>query len=211
MTEATLILIRHGETEWNLQGRWQGHDDSPLTENGRHQARLMAQSLRLASFSSLYSSDLGRAMETAGYLSTETGKPIKPDARLRERALGIFQGLTTEQMKMQYPVEYHEFRKSHPDYAPPDAESSRQRYTRNIDCFTELAEQHPGETIIIVCHGGVIDSLFRHVLGIPLEEPRKYKIWNTGKNTFSYQHGIWQLMTFGDISHLKDLKTLDDV
>ncbi len=208
--ETTLILIRHGETEWNLKGRWQGHDDSPLTENGTRQARMVAESLAGFPFSSLYSSDLGRAMETAAHVSRETGKEIVTDTRLRERALGIFQGLTTSEMRNKYPREFQEFFKSNPDYAIRGAESTRQRFNRNIDCFNELANRHHGETIVIVCHGGVIDSLFRYVIGISLEGPRKYKIWNTGKNTFSHNQGTWQLLVFGDTNHLKDVATLDD-
>ncbi len=211
MSETTLILIRHGETEWNIQGRWQGFDNSPLTDNGRKQAGIIAESLRNEPFDTLYSSDLGRAMETAGYISKVTGKRIVPDPRLRERALGAFQGLTSDQIRQQYPGEYHDFIKSDPDYAPPAAESTRQRYLRNVECFNELAERHLGETIIIVCHGGVIDSLFRYVIGISIEGPRKYKIWNTGKNTFSYQDGVWRLLSFGDISHLTNVRTLDDI
>jgi 2,3-bisphosphoglycerate-dependent phosphoglycerate mutase len=211
MTETILILIRHGETEWNLQGRWQGHHDSPLTDNGRHQAQIMADSLKQIRFSALYSSDLGRAMETAGYISKVTGKSVGFDPRLRERSLGVFEGLTTEQIKLQYPDEYNDIIKSDADYAPPEAESIRQRSSRNVDCFIELAERHCGESIIIVCHGGVIDSLFRHVVRVSLEGPRRYKIWNTGKNTFSYEQGTWQLLTFGDISHLENIKTLDDL
>lgn len=212
MTEETQILvIRHGETKWNIEGRWQGHLDSPLTRNGNLQAQAVAQSLVDFQFQALYCSDLGRALETADYISRSTGKKIKKDERLRERGLGIFEGLTTDEMEQQYPDEFAEFQRSGPEYILREGESASQKYDRNIACFNEIAKKHPGETIVVVCHGGVVDSLFRYVIKLPLAAPRYYKIWNTGKNLFSFNNDDWQLLTFGDISHLHHLQTLDDV
>ncbi|MBU2511045.1 histidine phosphatase family protein [bacterium] len=215
MTDETKILvIRHGETQWNIEGRWQGHLDSPLTENGNRQAQAVANSLVELKFETLYSSDLGRALETAVYISKATGKTIIEDKRIRERGLGIFEGLTTTEMKKKYPQEFEafmNFEKTDPDFAVEGAESIRQRFDRNVSFFNDIAGQHPGKTVVVVCHGGVVDSLFRYVIGIPLIIPRNYKIWNSGKSLFSCFNGKWQLQTFGDISHLSHLKTLDDV
>ncbi len=212
--ETRVLVIRHGETAWNIEGRWQGHLDSSLTENGNRQARALAQSMVNFKFEALYCSDLGRALETANYVSKATKKKIIEDQRLRERGLGIFEGLTTKEMIKRYPKEFEAFQKfetSDPEFAVEGAESLQQRSDRNIACFNDIADKHQGETIVVVCHGGVVDSLFRYVINLPLVEPRNYKILNSGKSLFSCQNGNWQLLTFGDISHLQNLQTLDDI
>ena len=209
--ETTIIVVRHGETEWNTIGRWQGYKDSPLTKNGNLQASVVAQNLSSIEFTALYCSDLGRALETATYISKATGKEILKDQRLRERGLGIFEGLTTDDMIKTYPEAYEEFQKGDKDFRLEGGESAQEKFDRNIACFNDIAEKHPGETVVVVCHGGVVDSLFRYVIKLPIDTPRRFKIWNTGKSVFSYEDGTWQLLTFGDISHLDDLETLDDV
>ena len=102
MESTELIIIRHGETTGNRDGIWQGHLDTPLTDVGIAQARAVAERLGKASFSRLYSSDLGRAHKTA---AIRTGHSIKTDLRLRERSLGVFEGLTTPEIQTRYPEE----------------------------------------------------------------------------------------------------------
>src|SRR5215217_8566820 len=92
-----LILLRHGETEWNALGLLQGHRDSPLSAEGLRQADALAARLATVSFSALYSSDLGRALQTAGRIAARTGHQVHADARLRERGLGVLEGLTREE------------------------------------------------------------------------------------------------------------------
>lgn len=210
MSETTLIVIRHGETEWNLQGRWQGHDDSPLTENGIQQTRALAKSLASCDATALYSSDLGRTIQTSEIISEKTGLEIILEPRIRERHLGVFQGLTTSEMASQFPEYYKAYKVSGAGYRVPGGESKRDRYERSIACFNELAAKHKGETILVVTHGGVLNALFRHVVGLSLDAPRYFHIWNTSKNQFSWNQGVWRLLTFGDISHLGDLSTRDD-
>ncbi|MCG8338895.1 MAG: histidine phosphatase family protein [Proteobacteria bacterium] len=210
MQESTLIVIRHGETEWNIQGRWQGHNDSPLTNNGIDQAKAAAQAVKSFKTSALYSSDLGRTIQTAESIVAETGHTILTDARLRERHLGIFQGLTIQQMSESYPSDYEHFKSGDAEYKVPEGESIRQRYNRSIECINELASNHPGESIIVVTHGGVLDGFFRYVTGLGLSAPRFYKIWNCGLNIFAKGSNGWALHTFGDVSHLRNLKTRDD-
>lgn len=100
MSDTTrLIVVRHGETRANVEGRWQGHRDWPLTEVGVAQAEAVAQRLEGCGFSSLYSSDLGRALHTARIIANRSGHAIVADERLRERHLGVFQGLTRAEME----------------------------------------------------------------------------------------------------------------
>ncbi len=124
--------------------------------------------------------------------------------------MGIFQGLTIEEMKERYPKDYETYKNSNPDYCVSQGESKQQRYNRSIECFDELAAKHIGETITIVTHGGVLNCLFRYVIGIGLEAPRYFKILNTSINIFTFNTGNWNLHTFGDVHHLLNLEALDN-
>jgi probable phosphoglycerate mutase len=205
MEPAQLILIRHGETVWNLEGKRQGHLDSPLTAQGIAQAEALARRLQHQSFNVLYSSDLGRAYQTAKMISDGTGHEIHVDKRLRERNLGIFQGLKPDEIQKTYPEEYRIYRTSAPDYIIPRGESRRQQLERNITCLENLAEKHFGEVIVIVTHGGVLSGLFRHTLSIPLDGPRHFEFTNASINVFACAKGDWVLHTWGDVAHLNSM------
>ncbi len=101
----TLLVVRHGETQWNLEGRWQGHLDSDLTELGQRQARALAKHPAMETVDRVYSSDLGRALATAHEIAVRRGLGIHREPRLRERHLGIFQGLTRAEMTERFPEE----------------------------------------------------------------------------------------------------------
>lgn len=213
MQEAQVIVVRHGETEWNLEGRWQGHEDSPLTPNGHFQAQAAAKVISGFHPKRLYSSDLGRALQTSQYIARETGLEIQQEPSLRERKLGIFQGLTTQQMKASYPDIYEEFRNAGAGYRVPEGESIQDRFDRSIAGFNKLARNLNGESVVIVTHGGVLDGLFRYVIGLPLTAPRHFKIRNCSLNHFSFDGETenWRLDTFGEIAHLRTMQTLDDL
>lgn len=202
MDRTQLIIVRHGETEWNIKGIRQGNLDSALTPKGLMQAKALAQRLARENFSALYSSDLGRAVQTALEISSLTGHEIITDARLRERHLGIFQGLNADEIKEKYPEEYKLHRTLGPDYVIPGGESVRQQVARNIAYLNEIGEKHLGETIVVVTHGGVISGLFRHTFAIPFTAPRRFEFTNAGLNVFAYEKGDWFLLTWGDVSHL---------
>jgi probable phosphoglycerate mutase len=206
--DTQLLAIRHGETEWNSQGRFQGHLNSALNLDGRRQAEALGERLALEHFDLLLSSDLGRALQTASAIAMRTGHEIVVEPRLRERRMGIFQGLTPAEVQARYPDEYARFRSHDPDYVIPDGESTRQLLERSIACFTELARRHAGLTLATVTHGGVLAMLYRHARAMPLETPRDFSLHNTGINRFRYRLGAWQLQSWGDIGHL-DL-ALDD-
>jgi len=207
---AELIVVRHGETVWNAEGRQQGHLDGDLNELGKRQAEAIADRLAREAFDALYSSDLARACQTARYIARKTGHEILTDSRLRERHLGIFQGLTMTEVQQRYPDAFARFGSGDPDYVIPDGESARQRHDRTVGCVAEIAARHPGQRLVIVAHGGVLDGLLRHALAIPLDAPRRYKLFNASLNTLFVQDGIWQLGTWGDVSHLAAIGTIDD-
>lgn len=209
MDATYVIVVRHGETEWNTEGRRQGHLDSTLTAKGRAQAEALAQRFTAESCSAIYSSDLGRAYETARAIAETTGHEVVCDARLRERHLGIFQGLDGAEIRKRYPMEYEEHRNGGADHAVPSGESFRQQTERNMGCLEELGRRHEGEIIMVVTHGGVLSALFRHTLSISLDAPRRFSFKNASVNLFKFQDGIWGLETWGDITHLRRVGALD--
>ncbi|MBZ4417042.1 histidine phosphatase family protein [Myxococcus sp. RHSTA-1-4] len=198
-----LILLRHGETEWNSTGRLQGHRDSALNPEGLRQADALAARLVSVSFSALYCSDLGRAVETARRIAARTGHAIVPDARLRERGLGILEGLTREEAGQRHPDVFAEYSAGAPDYVVAQGESTSQRLRHAVECLHELGNRHRGERIVVVTHGGVLSLLFRHSLGIPPEAPRTFSVLNAGWNQFDYHEGSLRLVTWGDVTHLR--------
>jgi len=202
MQRTQLIIVRHGQTEWNIAGIRQGHLDSRLTERGMAQAKALAQRLARERFSALYSSDLGRAVQTAMAIGDLTGHEIVTDPRLRERHLGIFQGLNGNEILEKYQEERRMLRTLGPDYVIPGGESMKQQVERNVAYLTDLAHKHVGETIVVVTHGGVVSGFFRQTLAIPLDAPRRFEFVNAGVNVFAYEEEYWMLLTWGDVSHL---------
>jgi probable phosphoglycerate mutase len=202
MIRTQIIIVRHGQTQWNIRKIRQGHLDSELTDKGVAQARALGQRLARESFTALYSSDLGRALHTARMIATVTGHEIVTDPRLRERHLGVFQGLSGDEIKDKHPDEYRLHRTLGPEYVIPGGESVRQQVARNVACLDEIALKHPGEKVVVVTHGGVVSGLFRHALNIPFDAPRRFEFVNAGLNVFAYEEGHWILRTWGDVSHL---------
>lgn len=206
MQPTRLIIIRHGETEWNLEGRIQGHLDSPLTETGRAQAGAIAGRLCEFDVNALYSSDLGRAYSTAQIVSDTTGLGTITDKRLRELNLGKFEGLTEEEVGKRFPEEYRYLKDADPDYIYPEGESKRQFSLRVISCLEELMGKHLGEQIVVITHGGALSRLIRYTLGMPVVGSNEYKKCNAALNVFSYQNKRWQLEIWGDLSHLTEIR-----
>jgi 2,3-bisphosphoglycerate-dependent phosphoglycerate mutase len=209
----TFIVVRHGETEWNKIGIQQGHLNSPLTALGIKQAKAMGEGLQSFPIDLIFSSDLGRATETAAIISKIIGKPFTTDIRLRERHLGIMQGLTQAQFAQKYPEDAARFKSHDPDYAFPTGESARQRYTRCVACLEDFALRFPGKTILIVAHGGVLMSFIHRALNIPLDAKRTYSLFNASINVFTIdQDKSWRLDIWGDTNHLRkhSLSTIDD-
>lgn len=204
------IVVRHGETAWNAQGRIQGHLDSPLNEEGLAQALLVGDCLTREPFAFLYSSDLGRALQTAQPIADHSGRPVLTDTRLRERNLGVFQGLTGAECERRFPEHYARFRARDPDHVMPGGESVRGLYERVGGVFTALAREHIGGRLVVVTHGGVLDALYRFAQRVPLERPRDFTIFNASLNTVRCTDAHWSVERWGDISHLTRDATLDD-
>ncbi len=203
MTTTRIILIRHGETLWNKERREMGQLDSPLSEMGHKQAAAIAHRLMQNRFSALYSSDLGRAMQTATYIAQICQKEIIAETDLRERNMGIFQGYTRQEMQEKFPKEWQAYQSENKfDYVIPQGESQRQRLNRSIRIMNTLAERHPAETIVAISHGGILRGFFEYVLGLPPGNERRFRRNNCTYNSFIKTQNAWQLETWGDHSHL---------
>lgn len=204
-----VVVLRHGETAWNVAGRMQGHLDSPLTPLGQKQAHALARRLSHERFAGFYASDLGRALATARPIATALDQPFTPEPRLRERNLGIFQGSTIAEIQERFPTEAQRFLSGDPDHVVPEGESARQRYDRAVACLEDLAARHAGQRILLVSHGGILNGLLRKALGVSLTCPLTYKLFNATLNTFFIAGTRWQLGTWGDVHHLQTIGTIE--
>lgn len=205
-----LVVVRHGETVWNLEGRQQGHLDSPLTALGVRQSEPVASALAGSALDAVYASDLRRAVQSADVIAGALALPVVTDPRLRERNLGVLESRTIAEFQREQPEVYRLFRSDDPDYVIPGGESARQRHVRCVACADEIARKHAGRAVLIVAHGGVLSSFMRHALRLSLSGPRRFSLFNGSINVFSVRDGEWRLVSWGDTRHLKGLGTLDD-
>ncbi len=205
-----VIAIRHGETAWNVDTRIQGQLDIPLNDNGRWQAGRLARALTGESLHAIYASDLGRAHQTAQALADAVGLPVIPETGLRERGFGIFEGLTFQEIEQRWPDESMRWRKRDPDFGPAGGETLAGFYERCVATASRIAAAHPGQTIALVAHGGVLDCLYRAGSRIALQAPRTWHLGNAGINRLLYTPGGFNLIGWGDTFHLEDDAALDE-
>jgi 2,3-bisphosphoglycerate-dependent phosphoglycerate mutase len=212
--KTTLLAIRHGETVWNSEKRYQGYGDSPLTETGRNQIATLGRRLEKNQFDTLISSDLGRARETAAIVADYTGHPVDLDSRLRERNYGVLEGLTLPEIKARHSDVINQLNSNDPEYIVPEGESHRQFYGRNVAFLEDIIEKRRGTRIAVVAHGGVLDSIFRYVAGLPLDQPRCFITINASLTIIThgnfYGTTRWVIETWGDIGHLNGVGKTPD-
>ncbi|MCI0415034.1 histidine phosphatase family protein [bacterium] len=167
---ARFILIRHGETDWNLEGRYQGQSDVPLNERGRRQSEELAVTLRESMISNIYCSDLIRASESAEILSRALGLVKQEDPRLREIHLGSWEGMLFAEIQAKY-SELLKMRKLDPrTVSAPGGETLEQVRVRVMASVTDILERHPNETSAIVSHGLPLAILIACYRGRSLRE-----------------------------------------
>jgi probable phosphoglycerate mutase len=203
--QATRVLaIRHGETDWNVGGLIQGQLDIPLNAMGRWQAHRVAAAVAEEGIDALYSSDLLRAFETAQAVSSACGLCVSTDPGLRERGFGTFEGLSYSQISQSWPEQSERWRKRDPEFGAPGGETLNDFYARSIAAATRLAAQHPGQTIALISHGGVMDCLYRAASRVALDAPRSWQLGNTSINRLLYTPQGFTLIGWSDSYHLED-------
>lgn len=202
MHATRIIAIRHGETAWNVDTRIQGHLDIPLNDTGLWQARQLARALADEPVAAIYTSDLQRARATAQAVADTTGAPLTPEPDLRERSFGHFQGRTFAQIEAELPEDALRWRKRDPHYAPEGGESLTSLRTRIDSTVHRLAARHPGELVVLVAHGGVLDVLYRLATGQDIQAPRTWQLANAAINRLLWTPQGLSLVGWADTQHL---------
>ncbi|KQY83474.1 histidine phosphatase family protein [Pelomonas sp. Root1444] len=211
MEQATrLVLIRHGETAWNRATRIQGHTDIPLSPLGLAQAERLAEALADEPLAAIYASDLSRARQTADALARVHELPVRLDAGLRERAFGRFEGLSWDEIAQDFPEDAARWRRREPDFAVGGGESLNSFSARCLDAARRAAAAHPGASIALVAHGGVLDCLYRAATRVALAAPRSWQLGNATINRLLATTEGFTLVGWNDDRHLAGL-TADDV
>lgn len=204
MDATRLIVVRHGETAWNVDTRIQGHLDIPLNATGLWQARQLGDALAGEAISAIYTSDLLRARKTAQAVADATGAALVDEPGLRERAFGSFQGRTFAEVEAEHPEQARRWRQRDPDYAPQGGESLRVLRERVIDTTHRLAARHPGGLVLLVTHGGVLDVLYRAATRQDIQAPRTWQLGNAAINRLLWTHGHGlSLVGWADTQHLE--------
>jgi probable phosphoglycerate mutase len=163
-----LVLVRHGQTAWNLEGRAQGHTDVCLDETGRAQAAALAPYVAAMAPTALWSSDLARARETAAVLAAATGLDVRADRRLREFDAGERSGLTTAEFAQRFPAAHASWQDGHITGHVPGAETVAEVTARMVPALREIWEATPrGETSVVVAHGACLKVSLLAFLGWP--------------------------------------------
>jgi len=203
MDPTRIIAVRHGETSWNADARIQGQRDIGLNDTGRWQAQRVGQALAEEAITAVYSRDLERAHATAQSISEVKGIPVIPHEGLRERSFGMFEGKTFDEIHQAWPEHAQNWRKRIPEWQPPEGGESllqlRERVTRTLE---QLAARHPGEQIVVVAHGGVLDALYRVATGQEVNSPRTWELPNGAINRLLWTPQGFTLVGWSDTQHL---------
>jgi probable phosphoglycerate mutase len=191
-----LIVVRHGETAWNVDTRIQGQLDIGLNDIGRRQARQVAGALADQPIDAIYASDLSRAWDTALGIGRASGVKVVAHTGLRERAFGHFEGRTFAEIEAR-------LRTRDPAFAPPQGgESLIDFRARVVGVAGELAARHPDGLVVLVAHGGVLDILYRAATGQELQAPRTWFLGNAAINRLLWTPQGFSLVGWGDVAHL---------
>lgn len=162
-----VCLVRHGQTDWNVEGRYQGQSDIPLNENGRAQAHLLAQQLEGQPFTAIYSSDLSRALETAEIIARCVRLPVRRDARLREINQGEWEGQVVGIIKARYATLWQQ-RAEDPSLRPPGGETIYEVLDRVRAAMTEISHLHPTGPVLVVSHGLTLAAVICYTRALPI-------------------------------------------
>jgi len=199
-----VLAVRHGETAWNVENRIQGQLDIALNDLGRWQALRLAAALAGETVDAIYTSDLRRTVDTAAPTARGCNVAHVTDPGLRERSFGAFEGLTFTEIEQRWPEQSARWRSRDPEFGAEGGETLSAFYARSVATTARLVAAHPGQTIMIVTHGGVLDCLYRAASRIALDAPRSWKIGNASINRLLYTPQGFTLVGWSDDHHLED-------
>ncbi len=201
-----IVAIRHGETDWNATTRLQGQIDIPLNALGHRQAGRLADALRDEGLERVIASDLDRAAETARALAAALRLPLELDPGLRERAFGVLEGHTYDEIALRWPDAARRWRARDPEFAADGGETLAGFHARSVAAVERVALAHAGRSIAIVTHGGVLDALYRAAAGIALGAPRTWMLGNASINRMLHTPQGFTLVGWDDRGHLDGLE-----
>ncbi len=193
-----LILIRHGQTEWNLKKRYCGFIDLELNKNGRMQAGKLHKKMRRQSIHKVYASDRKRAVQTAGIVFKKQRIEMMPD--LREIHFGVFEGLNHDEILEKYPDIYKKWLKDPYNVTIPKGESLAKFKKRVVSAIKKIVKENSGKTVAVVCHGGAISIFINHLL-------KSKDFWmqipkSTAMSIVEFEKNKARIKVFNDVSHL---------
>ena len=177
----TFYFLRHGETDWNVEGRFQGHSDIPLNPHGLAQAHEAARVIATCSVDLIVASPLIRALKTAAIVAEAIGKPLRIDSDLRERPFGDYEGLVVADVKRKLGLQLHERLVRLPD----NAEQWPETGVRTIRVLSRWLDAHPHQTILFVSHSGLIDALHERIFGVRVQPKHVPYRWRPGGDRWS--------------------------
>lgn len=199
-----VILIRHGETEWNKLLKFMGQHDIPLSKTGLIQAGLLGTRLADEKIDAIYASDLSRTIATAEAVAVHHGLPVQADIRLREVDFGDWEGFTYKELSEKDPAVLKSWEDDVVHQAPPGGESFLTLQKRSVEAFFEIASRHDGQTIVIVAHGGTNRAIFCHLVGVELDKGWHFGQDNTAVNVVDVYDQAGYIMLLNDTHHLKE-------
>lgn len=199
-----IIFVRHGQTTWNIESRYQGHSDTDLSDAGRLQAVQVADRLESEEIAAVYSSDLRRASDTASMIADRHDLRVQTDPRLRECEFGEWEGLTVTEIRERYAEIYRRYQVDSVNQRAPRGERLESLVARVGEAVDEIAERHPEDTVVIAGHGGTVHAAICYMLGASLYTFRKIRIDNCSITSFSLDaNGRWVLDAMNDVCHLQ--------
>lgn len=198
-----LIMVRHGETVWNAEGRSQGFSDIELSETGRQQAELLAKSLANESLEAIYASDLQRALNTARAIARHHPLEVIADPDLRELDQGILEGLTSQELRENHGDYLRLWSASPATATMPGGESMAELQDRAWRAIRRLVDRHPEGTVVAVSHNLAILSILCKVLNLDLNDFRRLKQDVAAKSIVQFGPRGMSLTCMNDVSHLK--------
>jgi broad specificity phosphatase PhoE len=169
----TILIARHGQSDWNQEKRWQGHADRPLTERGREQAQALADRLSHIELDALYSSDLQRARDTAAVVAESQRLELRQLPELREVDVGSWSGLTRAEAEERFPEGFTRWRDGYPGWK--DGETYEAMTDRVLRAVDEIAAEHEGDRVLVVSHGGPIRAIHAAALGLDVHAYRRLR------------------------------------
>lgn len=200
-----LILVRHGQTVWNHEMKYQGHADIELSPIGRQQAARVARRLRDIPVTAVYTSDLKRAFDTARIIAAAHNLPVVAMPQLREIKFGDWEGLTSEEINCRWPDCIRRLYTEPETLTIPGGETFRQLKERAQQAVTTMVQRHPDETVVAVSHGGTIRTIICAALGVSLNRVWNIRQDNTAVNILEYYDDRVVVSLLNDCHHLTEM------